>query len=104
MITVDQYSYIRTANRVYGKKIREIARDTGHSKNTVFLSSTDLSQIPSLAGMAIFGQVGLESSQTLTHWVIIINFIPSYREFQDLGFILARAWHCSVFHLSLEVL
>ena len=35
MITVDQYSYIRTANRVYGKKIREIARDTGHSKNTV---------------------------------------------------------------------
>ena len=35
MITVDQYSYIRTANRVYGKKIREIARDTGHSRNTV---------------------------------------------------------------------
>ncbi len=35
MITVDQYSYIRTAHRVYGKKIREIARDTGHSRNTV---------------------------------------------------------------------
>jgi transposase len=35
MITVDQYRYIRTAHRVYGKKIREIARDTGHSKNTV---------------------------------------------------------------------
>ena len=35
MITVDQYSYIRTAHRVYGKKIREIARDTGHSKNTI---------------------------------------------------------------------
>jgi len=35
MITVDQYSYIRTANRVYGKKIREIVRDTGHSRNTI---------------------------------------------------------------------
>ncbi|MDO9528050.1 MAG: IS21 family transposase [Syntrophales bacterium] len=35
MITVDQYNYIRTAHRVYGKKIRAIARDTGHSRNTV---------------------------------------------------------------------
>lgn len=32
---MDQYEYIRTAHRVYGKKIRQIARDTGHSKNTV---------------------------------------------------------------------
>ena len=35
MITVEEYGYIRTAQRVYGKKIREIARDTGHSRNTV---------------------------------------------------------------------
>ncbi len=35
MLTVDQYDYIRTAHRVYGKTIRQIARDTGHSKNTV---------------------------------------------------------------------
>jgi len=35
MTTVDQYNYIRTAHRVYGKKIREIVRDTGHSRNTV---------------------------------------------------------------------
>lgn len=35
MLKVDQYQYIRTAHRVYGKKIREIARETGHSKNTV---------------------------------------------------------------------
>ena len=35
MLTVDQYQYIRIAYRVYGKKIREIARETGHSKNTV---------------------------------------------------------------------
>ena len=35
MLTVDQYEYIRTAYRVYGKKIRQIARDTGHSKNTI---------------------------------------------------------------------
>ncbi len=32
---MDQYEHIRTAHRVYGKKIREIARETGHSKNTV---------------------------------------------------------------------
>jgi transposase len=35
MLKVDQYEYIRTAYRVYGKGIREIARDTGHSKNTI---------------------------------------------------------------------
>ena len=35
MLTVDQYDYIRTAHRVYGKTIRQIARDTGHSKNRV---------------------------------------------------------------------
>jgi transposase len=35
MLTVDQYNYIRTAYRVYGKKIRQIARETGHSKNTI---------------------------------------------------------------------
>jgi len=35
MLKVDQYDYIRTAHRVYGKKIREITRDTGHSRNTV---------------------------------------------------------------------
>lgn len=35
MLMVDQYGYIRTAHRVYGKKIREIARETGHSRNTI---------------------------------------------------------------------
>jgi len=35
MLKVDQYSYIRTAHRVYRKTIREIARETGHSKNTI---------------------------------------------------------------------
>ena len=35
MLIVDQYSYIRTAHRVYGKKIKQIARETGHSRNTI---------------------------------------------------------------------
>jgi transposase len=35
MLKVDQYSYIRTAHRVYGKNIKQIAQETGHSKNTV---------------------------------------------------------------------
>ena len=35
MIGMDQYEYIRTAKRVYKKSIREICRDTGHSRNTV---------------------------------------------------------------------
>jgi len=35
MLKVDQYEYIRTAHRVYGKTIRQIARDTGHSRNTI---------------------------------------------------------------------
>jgi transposase len=35
MIKVDQYEYIRTAYRIYGKTIRQIARDTGHSRNTI---------------------------------------------------------------------
>ena len=32
---MDQYAYIRAAHRVYGKKIKQIARETGHSKNTI---------------------------------------------------------------------
>ncbi len=35
MLTVDQYEYIRIAHRVYGKKIREITRETEHSRNTI---------------------------------------------------------------------
>jgi len=35
MLKVDQYDYIRTAHRVYGKTIRQVARDTGHSRNTI---------------------------------------------------------------------
>lgn len=35
MLKVDQYDFIRTGNRVYGKKIKQIARETGHSKNTI---------------------------------------------------------------------
>ncbi len=35
MLKVEQYDYIRTAHRVYGKTIKQIARETGHSKNTI---------------------------------------------------------------------
>ncbi|MBW2202304.1 MAG: IS21 family transposase [Deltaproteobacteria bacterium] len=35
MLEVEQYDYIRTAYRVYGKKIRQIARETGHSRKTI---------------------------------------------------------------------
>lgn len=35
MLTVPQYDYIRTAHRVYGKSIKQIARETGHSRNTI---------------------------------------------------------------------
>jgi transposase len=35
MLKMDQYELIRTAHRVYGKSGRAIARDTGHSRNTI---------------------------------------------------------------------
>ena len=35
MISMDQYDYIRTAHRVYGKSIRQISRDTGHDRKTI---------------------------------------------------------------------
>ncbi len=35
MVKVDQYGYIRTAHRVYGKSIHEIQRETGHSRATI---------------------------------------------------------------------
>lgn len=35
MLKVDQYEYIRVAHRVYGKSIKELARETGHSRNTI---------------------------------------------------------------------
>jgi len=35
MIRMDQYGYIRTAHRVYKKSIKQICRETGHSRETV---------------------------------------------------------------------
>ncbi len=35
MITVEQYEYVRVGRRVYGKSIKKLARETGHSKNTI---------------------------------------------------------------------
>ena len=35
MLKVDQYEYVRTAHRIYDKSVSEIARETGHSRNTV---------------------------------------------------------------------
>ena len=35
MIKVDQYELIRTSNRVYGKGIRRIGRETGHARATI---------------------------------------------------------------------
>lgn len=35
MLKVRQYDYIRKAHKVYGKGIREIAREAGHSRNTI---------------------------------------------------------------------
>jgi hypothetical protein len=35
MLKMDQYEFIRTAHRVYGKNITELARQTGHSRNTI---------------------------------------------------------------------
>jgi transposase len=32
---MEQYSFIRTAHRVYGKSIRQISRETGHSRKTI---------------------------------------------------------------------
>ena len=32
---MDQYAYIRIAKRVYGKSIRQIGKETGHSRNTI---------------------------------------------------------------------
>ena len=35
MIGMDQYELIRTANRLYAKSIRAIAREYGHSRKTI---------------------------------------------------------------------
>ena len=35
VLKVNQYEFIRTAHRVYGRNISELARLTGHSRNTV---------------------------------------------------------------------
>lgn len=35
MIRMDQYEYVRTAHRVYQKSIKQICRETGHSRETV---------------------------------------------------------------------
>ena len=35
MLKMDQYELVRTAHRVYGQNISELARLTGHSRNTI---------------------------------------------------------------------
>ena len=50
MLTVDQHGYIRIAHRVYGKGIREIARETGHSKNTQSGYPYILNAVPEIQG------------------------------------------------------
>ena len=35
MLRMDQYAYLRIAKRVYGKSIRQISKETGHSRNTI---------------------------------------------------------------------
>ena len=35
VLKVDQYELIRTGHRVYGQNISELARMTGHSRNTI---------------------------------------------------------------------
>jgi len=35
MLKMDQYEFIRTAHRVYGKNITDLSRQTGHSRNTI---------------------------------------------------------------------
>lgn len=35
MLSMSQYDWIKTAHRVYGKSIRDISRDSGHSRNTI---------------------------------------------------------------------
>jgi len=35
LLKMDQYEFIRTAHRVYGKSISELSRTTGHSRNTI---------------------------------------------------------------------
>ncbi len=35
MISMNQYEYVRTAYRVYGKSIRTIERETGHDRKTI---------------------------------------------------------------------
>jgi len=35
VITIDQYEYIGTAHWVYGKSIRQIQKETGHSRVTI---------------------------------------------------------------------
>ncbi len=35
LVKMDQYELIRTSQRVYKKSIRQIAKETGHSRNTV---------------------------------------------------------------------
>ena len=36
MLKVDQYSYIRTAHRVYGKKIKQIAREKADAEDLAY--------------------------------------------------------------------
>lgn len=42
MLKVDQYEYVRTARRVYGKEMRKLSRETGHSRKTIKRATGEL--------------------------------------------------------------
>jgi type I restriction enzyme, S subunit len=56
MIGMDQYEYIRTAKREYKKSIKEICRDTGHSRNP-----ENTLCIPIVANIAKTAILGMEA-------------------------------------------
>lgn len=66
---MDQYEYIRIAHRVYGKSIRQIAKDTGHSRNTVKKALHQ--EFPSYKTRSPLYPVLQPFLHTIDHWLLL---------------------------------
>jgi transposase len=66
MLKMSQYELIKTAHRVYGKSIRQIAKEYGHSRKTVRKALREVSpryqrqEIPESPVMSSYGKIILE--------------------------------------------
>ena len=79
---MDQYEHIRTAHRVYKKSIRQIARETGHTRQTVRKALQGLSPVASCWQQAMRKSPAVPLAST-SHWLHMASLMATVPTFMN---------------------